>query len=757
MNVTTLSRRHFLQGSTATTAMLAVANPGLAEVKRPADPFIETLIGRMTLEEKVGQLSIFQDTARTGNLTLNPTPAMLASLDQVKRDIAAGAVSGYFNGLGVARARELQKVAVEQSKHKVPLLFAADVIHGLRTVFPIPLGEAASFDPELARRTARAAAVEATSQGLHWTFAPMVDVARDQRWGRVCEGSGEDTFLGATMAAARVKGFQGESLRNEDSLLACAKHFAAYGAVEGGMDYNQADISELALRQIHLPPFQSAFDAGALTTMASFNTILGVPSTGNRYLLTEILRHQMAFKGFVISDYNGDAELVEHGYAEDEADAALKAISAGCDMSLQSGLYRKHVPALVRAGKLKVAVLDEAVRRVLHVKKALGLFENPYRSLDERREKANIRQPDTVTLAREAGRKSCVMLKNESALLPLPKTGKKIALIGPFGADKANCTGAWAGFGDIQTCVPLADGLRAVLGDNLVVVKGCAVEKPLEGGIDAAVAAAKAADVVILAVGESNAMSGEAASRTDISLPASQLQLAEAVAATGKPTVVVLKHGRAIALSGALKKADAILCAWFLGSEEGNALADLIFGDHAPQGRLPVSFPQLPGQEPYYYDHPSSGRPQTGKDASFKARYRDASFEALYPFGFGLTYAQLAYGETSVSKPFISKSEKLLVSVSIKNTGTVAGHEVAQLYIRYKSASIVQPIRQLKGFQHVDINPGQTVNVRFEISAADLAFVHADFESVADPGKFEVWIAPSAAAGSAATFEMSAR
>ena len=441
------SRRFLLKGVSA-AAMVAVASPALAKTKHAAagDPFIENLIAKMSIEEKAGQLSIYGDSTRFDGPKINPTPADTQNKDQVLADIAKGRMTGLFNGTGVAGGREMQKVAIEQSPNKIPLIFAGDIIHGLKTVFPIPLGEASSFDTDLAMRTARASAFEATAKGIHWTFAPMVDIARDERWGRVSEGAGEDTYLGCKLAVARVQGFQGSSLKDDTSMLACPKHFAAYGAVGGGMEYNTADIPETTLRQTHLPPFKAAFDAGALSTMSSFNDIAGVPSTGNHYLLTDILRGEWGFKGLVVSDYTSEEELILHGFAADGPDAVVKALTAGCDIAMQSGLYMKHLPDLVKAGKVPMSVVDTAVRRVLTVKKALGLFENPYRSLDLSREQGDIRRPETVALAREAGRKSCVLLKNDNGLLPLPKSGKKIALIGPFGADRDNLPGPWSVF-----------------------------------------------------------------------------------------------------------------------------------------------------------------------------------------------------------------------------------------------------------------------------------------------------------------------
>ena len=750
------SRRTFLAGSMAVTT-IGFGMPAFAAMRAPAtDPFIERLLKRMTIEEKAGQLTMngAQGIGRLVNPTTGPEPALQATLDE----IAKGRLTGLFNADDVKLGRTMQQIAVEKSRLGIPLIFAADIIHGLKTAFPVPLGESASFDAGLCERTARATAVEATAFGVQWTFAPAVDIARDQRWGRVVEGAGEDPWLGSRLAEARVRGFQGADLRANDSLLACPKHFAGYGAVQGGMDYNTADIPETTLREVHLPPFKASFDAGALTTMASFNDTGGVPSTGNHHLLTDILRGEWAFRGLVVSDFNSEKELVDHGYAADEADAVLKAVTAGCDMSIQGGLYLKHIPALVQSGRLKMAVVDEAVRRVLRVKKALGLFENPYRSLDPARMATDIRRPEALALAREAGRKSIVLLKNERNVLPLPKSGKSLALIGPFVTDKNNALGPWMVFPDMKSAVTLEQGVRDAVGANaaLAVVAGCGIERPLDGGIDAAVAAARAADVAVLYVGEATNMSGEGASRADITIPKAQVDLIDAVAAVGKPMVILLKHGRALELPNSVKNAQAIVCTWFLGSESGNAIADVLFGDFAPQGRLPVSFPRRAGQEPFYYNHRSTGRPSLVEGPPVGARYREVSTSALYPFGHGLGYSAVAYGATEIGRPRIRMGESLSVKARITNTGTAKHHEVAQLYIRIRVAEVVQPIRALKGVRHVDLEPGASADVEFTLTAQDLVYVHADTKTRTDPGVFEVVIAPNSAAGMPVPFVLAA-
>lgn len=750
-----VSRRDLLKGASA-VALVSAALPAAAKAAPATDPFIERLIRSMSIEQKAGQLSIYSDPARSDGPAINPG-LQQQGMDELKARIARGEMVGLFNGIGVAAARELQRVAIEESPNKIPLIFAGDVIHGMKTAFPVPLGEAASFDPSLAERTARAAAVEASAKGIQWTFAPMVDVARDQRWGRVVEGAGEDVWLGAQFARARVRGFQGPDIRRDDSMLACPKHFAAYGGVQGGMEYNTVDIPDTTLRETFLPPFKAAFDAGALTTMSSFNDIAGVPATGNHYLLTDILRGEWGFKGLVVSDYTSEEELILHGYAANGPDAVVKALTAGCDISMQSGLYWQHLPNLVKAGRVPMAVVDIALRRVLHVKQAMGLFDNPYRSLDPAREARDVRRPEAIALARECARKSMVLLKNDGGLLPLKKCGT-IALIGPAVSQKGDYPGPWASFPDADSCVTVEEGFRAALGEKakLLVTRGSDYEAPLDGELDRAVKLAKQADVVVLMLGESASMSGEAQARVDIGIPDPQRAVAEAVAATGKPIVVLLRHGRALALTGAVRAAPAIVATWFLGSETGNAVADVLFGDHAPQGRLPLSFPQASGQEPFYYNHRRTGRPQLTDDHNFKARYREVSNDALYPFGHGLTYSTVSYSATSVGATALPWNGSVTVTATVTNTGARRCHEVAQLYVNDKVASLTQPVRSLKGIRHLDLDPGQSATVSFTLTRADLGFVHPDKKSYAEPGAFDVWIAPSSVGGTPATIVLRA-
>jgi beta-glucosidase len=577
----------------------------------------------------------------------------------------------------------------------------------------------------------------------------MVDIGRDQRWGRVVEGSGEDVLLGRIMAEARVKGFQGtRGLKADDAVMACAKHFAAYGAAEAGLDYNTVDVSERTLREVYFPPFQAAFDAGALSTMASFNELSGIPATGNKWLLDTVLRGEWGFGGLVVSDYTGDEEMIAHGFAADAREATKLAFLAGCDMSMQSSFYIRHLPELVASGEVPMARLDQAVRRVLAVKAALGLFDDPFRRISTAREKSRVRTPANLRLAREAGRRSIVLLKNDGNLLPLPRSGRKIALIGPFASGQRDLIGPWNVYGSDAEAVDLATGVRAAVANPalITVVPGSGVEEPLAGGIDAAVAAARAADIVVLAIGESQIMSGEAQSRTAITVPAPQQALAEAVAATGKPIVVALRHGRALALEGAVRDAPAILATWFLGSESGPATADILFGLESPSARLPVSFPYATGQQPYHYAHKPTGRPHPpGPVQPYKTRYREGPNAALFPFGHGLTYGDIAYSELELA-PTLAWDGALTVRATVANRGKVAATEVVQLYVRDVAASITRPVRELKGFRRVTLAPGASERVSFTLRRTDLLFIGTELKSVVEPGRFDLWIAPSAEA-----------
>ena len=752
-----ISRRAALIGASAVAAW--VASPARALLAAAEGtvlpPAIDALVGKMTLEEKAGQLTL-NAAAWAGGAAVTLNPASNGpGFDGQLADAVAGKLTGVFNGNGAAMAQRMQRAVMTDSRMKIPLIFAADVIHGHRTIFPVPVAEAATFDPDLAMRTARMAAFEAAGAGLDWTFFPMVDVSRDQRWGRTMEGAGEDTRLGELFAAARVKGFQGSDLTANDAMMACVKHFAAYGAAEAGLDYNSVDVSMRTLREVYLPPYRAGIDAGALSVMASFNEIAGIPSHGNPWLLRTLLRGEWGFKGFVVGDYTGDEEMIAAGFATDRRDAARIAFLAGVDMALASNLYAEFLPGLVRDGAVPEARVDESVRLVLAVKHKLGLFDDPFRRIDAKREKARTRTKQALALSREAGRRSIVMVKNEGDLLPLAKTAK-IALIGPFASGQHDLNGPWVVYGDNAQAIDLATGLRAAGATSVTVTQGSEVEAELAGGIDAAVAAAKAADIVVLAIGESETMSGEAQSRTEIVVPGPQQALAEAVAATGKPVVVVLKNGRGLALAGAVRNAPAILVTWFLGSETGHAIADVLFGAVSPSGRLPLSFPYESGQEPYHYDHKATGRPAPNMTEPYKARYRTAPNAALFPFGHGLTYGRIAYSDLSLAQT-MTWDGTIEITATVANTGTRACEEVAQLYVRDVTASITRPVRELKAFRRVALAPGGRETVRFTLRRSDLEFLGADLKPIVEPGLFEVWIAPSAQAeGVAGRFTLTA-
>lgn len=745
-------RRAILTGAVAGILSLPLPRRAFAagEVAR-----VDDLIGRMTLEEKAGQMTCLADSFRPFN---PPNPQTgIQDEKRLAQEIRKGRVGCLFNGIGVAGARRAQQIAVEESRLGIPLLMAGDVIHGLKTIFPVPLAEAASFDPDLAERTARAAAEEATAAGLHLTFAPMVDVARDQRWGRVVEGAGEDVYLSRLFAAARVRGFQGRNLRRPDSLLACPKHFAAYGAVSAGMEYGSVDISEETLRETHLPPFGSAFAAGALTTMAAFSEINGVPATADRALLTDLLRGEMQFRGFVFSDYTADEELVAHGFATDDRDAARLAILAGVDMSMQSGLFIRYIPELVKSGAVSQAAIDVAVRRILYVKTAIGLLDDPWRSLDAQAEKTRIATPAHRALAREAAARSCVLLQNAGVLPIDPAKAQKIALIGPFGEDRANLYGPWAFYGDPDQGVDIAAGLRAAMSDPalLTVAQGCEPRGPLKDGLEQARAAAAAADIVLLAIGETQDMSGEAQSRTVIELPPAQQALAEAVASVGKPVVVLLRHGRALALHDAVANAQAIVATWFLGSQAGHAIADILFGKVDPSAKLPISFPWESGQQPFFYDRKSTGRPVTDEARTeYKARFATTDNSARFPFGHGLSYTKFVLSDLKLSDSALRWNRAIAVTAKVTNKGERRGSEVVQLYIRDRVATRTRPIRELKRIERVTLGPGESRTVRFSLSRPDLEFIGAGGRVVAEPGDFDLWLGQSSVGGLHATFTL---
>lgn len=713
--------------------------------------FVRDLIERMTIEEKVGQLCLMSaDVAPIGGDAINP---VFGLGDPAKRfdEVREGRITGFFNGRGESYLRPLQKVAVEESRLGIPLLFGADVIHGYKTIFPVPLAEAATFDPGIVERSAAAAAREAAADGIHWTFSPGADVCRDPRWGRVVETSGEDPLLAGRMCAARVRGYQGDDLSKPVSLMATVKHFAAYGAAEGGVDYATADISRTTLHAVHLPAFKAAVDAGVSSVMSAFNDVDGVPATANRYLLTDVLRDEWGFQGFVVSDYGSDFEILAHGVAGDAREAALRCFNAGLDMSMHSPVYSDHLAELVRNGQIDDAAVDIAVERVLLAKVALGLFENPYRGLGEDAQATQARAH-----ARDAAAKAIVLLKNDGGVLPL-KPSSTVAVIGPLADEHRHLNGPWAFYGENKDSVSVLDGLVAALSaDQVFTSPGCGLTEAIVDEIDAALVVADDADIVILALGEGQHMSGESRSQADINLPAAQMELARAVAKLGKPIVLLLRTGRPVPLSELEALSDAVVVSWFLGSESGSAIADVLTGSRSPSGRLPISFPRHAAQIPIYHARKSTGRPATTPPKMFTARLTDVEPGPLFPFGFGLTYGAVEYGKTDVSAQTLDWDGDMTVSCVVTETRGVACVETPQLYIRDVVGSTTRPIRELKGFTQIGLPAGGSTTVEFHITRADLEFWRQDLGWGAEPGAFQAWIAPHAEAGEPAAFELNA-
>jgi len=716
------------------------------------DRFVAALMARMTLEEKIGQLSSFtSDWGSTG-------PTLREGYEE---DIAAGRVGSIFNALTADYTRRLQRIAVERTRLKIPLLFGYDVIHGHRTIFPISLGEAASWDMAAIEKSARVAATEAAAEGIHWTFAPMVDIARDPRWGRVSEGAGEDVYLGSRIAAARVRGFQGKRIGDLDSVIATAKHFAAYGAAQAGRDYHTVDMSERVLRDTYLPPFKAALDAGAATFMTSFNELDGVPATGNRFLLTDLLRGEWGFKGFVVTDYTSINEMVPHGYAADEKQAGEQAINAGVDMDLQGAVFLNHLGKSIEEGKVPMAQLDAAVRRILEMKYRLGLFEDPYRYSDPAREKATIYRPDFLEAARDVARKSMVLLKNENDTLPLAKTARSIALVGPLADSKADMIGSWAAAGDRKTRpVTVLEGLRAKLpGAAVHYARGAGYAFADAGKTDGfaeAIAAARKSDVIVAVMGERWDMTGEAASRTSLDLPGNQEALLKELKKLGKPIVLVLMSGRPNTFEWAAENVDAILHAWYPGTMGGHAVADVLVGDYNPSGKLPVTFPRALGQVPIHYDMKNTGRPLTPDKLKEKylSRYLDMPNAPRYPFGYGLSYTRFTYSPVTLDRTRIRPGETLTASVTVTNSGDRDGEEVVQLYVQDLVGSVTRPVKELKGFRKLTIPRGKSATVRFPLTDADLAFHRADMTYGAEPGDFRLFIGTSSDQLSEARFTL---
>ncbi|HEX3249037.1 MAG TPA: glycoside hydrolase family 3 N-terminal domain-containing protein [Pyrinomonadaceae bacterium] len=702
---------------------------------------VNALLAQMTLEEKLGQL---QQLDGQGDGNFRPE-----HVDMVRK----GLLGSTLGVRGAKFTNQLQRVAMTESRLKIPVLFGFDVIHGYRTIFPIPLGEASSFDPSLAERSAAVAAQEANNVGLHWTFAPMVDIARDPRWGRITEGAGEDPFVGAAFARARVRGFQGDDYGAPDKILACAKHWVAYGAAEGGRDYNTTDLSEQTLREIYFPPFKAAVDAGVGTLMSSFNAINGVPASANEFTLTKVLRNEWKFDGFVVSDYTAVKELINHGVAGNEHDAAAVALSAGVDMEMVSRSFNMFGPTLLQEKKLSMATIDEAVRRILRVKFRAGLFDHPY--IDEAREANALLRPDSIRLAREIASRSMVLLKNDRETLPLNKNIGSIAVIGPLADDRRAPLGWWAGDGkEENTVTPLA-GIKAKVSPQTKVVyaKGCEVKGDSTAGFEEAVNLAKSADVAVVFVGELAEMVGEAASRASLDLPGRQMELVHAIHATGKPTIVVLVNGRPLSIGWIVNNAPAILESWMGGTESGNAIADILFGDVNPGAKLPVTFPRTVGQVPIYYNHMNTGRPPDA-ESRYNSKYIDEPWTPLFPFGFGLSYTTFKISNLQLSAPRINASGKLTVSAEVENTGRRAGDEVVQLYIRDPVASMTRPVKELKGFQRVSLQPGEKRRVEFVLGPEHLGFWNREMRYVVEPGEFRVMVGSNSAEVIEARFEV---
>ena len=702
--------------------------------------FIDSLVARMTLDEKLGQLNQLS----AGDVA---SPRALATL------IRQGAVGSLMEVIGADTARTLQRIAVEETRLHIPLLFADDVIHGFRTIFPIPLGEAASWDPLLAERTARVAAAEAAANGLQWTYAPMVDIARDPRWGRIMEGAGEEPVLGSAFAAARVRGFQTDDLRSPNAIAATAKHFAAYGAAEGGRDYDRADISERTLREVYFPPFRAAVCAGVATVMASFNEIAGIPSHANRHLLTETLRNEWRFDGTVVSDWNGVVELIPQGVAADRAAAGALALGAGVDIDMVSQVYAQDLGSLVRAGRVPLHSVDEAVRRVLRLKQRLGLFADPFHGASAAAARSTTLTQEHRALARQAARESIVLLENNQNVLPLRKDGT-LAVIGALATDSAAVLGAWSERAKPADAITVLQGIRSAAppSTRVLYARGASPASDDTSDIAEAVRVTREARVVILVLGETRDMTGEASSRASIELPGAQPHLVRALEATGVPLVIVLMNGRPLALQSLVERANAVLETWYGGVEAGNAIADVLFGAYNPGGKLPMTFPRSVGQIPLYAAHKNTGRPPSAENG-YSSKYIDLPWTPLYPLGYGLSYTSFTLGAPRLSAAVMRPGDSLMVEVDIRNTGSVAGDDVVQLYLRDDVASVTRPVQELRGFQRVHLAPGESRTARFVLDADALAFYDTSMTRVVEPGTFTVLTGDDAAHTSQARFE----
>lgn len=705
--------------------------------QKTIDQRVSELLSKMTLEEKVGQLVQYSGFEyATGPQNSNSATV----LEEIKK----GKVGSMLNVAGAEETKKFQELAL-RSRLKIPLLFGQDVIHGYRTTFAVNLGQAASWDLKLIERSERIAATEASAYGIHWTFAPMVDIARDPRWGRVMEGSGEDTYLGMQIGLARIEGFQGKGLGNIDAIMACAKHFAAYGAAVGGRDYNSVDMSLRQLHEIYLPPFKAAAEAGVATFMNSFNDINGIPATANKYILRNLLKDQWNYKGFVVSDWGSIREMVPHGYAKDNKEAAEKAMNAGTDMDMESRAYMAELPKLIQEGKVDAKLIDDATRRILVKKFEMGLFDDPYRFSNEKRQKEQLNNRENRKFGREFGSRSIVLLKNEKNILPLSKTTKTVALIGPFGKETVANHGFWsiAFKDDNQRIVTQFDGIKNQLDKNstLLYAKGANVDNQDKSMFAEAIEMAKKSDVVIMTLGEGHAMSGEAKSRSNIHFSGVQEELLKEIAKTGKPIVLMINAGRPLVFDWAADNIPTIVYTWWLGTEAGNSIADVLFGTVNPGGKLPMSFPRTEGQIPVYYNHYNTGRPaKNNTDRNYVSAYIDLDNDPKFAFGYGLSYTQFKYSEMNLSSTNLKGSQSLNISVNISNTGNYDGEEVVQLYIRDLFGKVVRPVKELKGFQKVFIKKGETKTVNFTLTPENLKFYDDELNYDWEAGDFDIMV-----------------
>lgn len=741
----------------------AMAQTKAEEAKMNA--FVSALMKKMTVDEKIGQLNLVTGgMAITGSVTNNG----------IDNGITKGQIGGIFGLYGAENVRKAQDAAVKTTRLHIPLIFGLDVIHGHRTIFPIPLGMSATWDLPIIQNSAKVAAKEATAEGLNWVFSPMVDIARDARWGRISEGSGEDPYLGGLIAGAMVRGYQGTSMKNADAVMACVKHFALYGAAEAGREYNTVDMSRIKMMQEYMPPYKAALDAGAGSFMSSFNVVDGIPATGNRWLLTDLLRKQWGFKGFVVSDYTAVNEMSNHGMGNLQEVSAIS-LKAGLDMDMVGEGFLTTLKKSLQLGKVTIADIDLACRRILEAKYKLGLFDNPYKSIDAAREKRDVFTEENRKAARVAAEHSFVLLKNANQILPLKKSGGSIALVGPLADNKRDMLGTWVIAGEWEKSVSVLEGIKHVVGQNIKInyAKGSNItddttfmkrlnfgpgmvsldSKSPEDMIEEAVKAAKKSDIIVAVVGESQSMSGESSSRSDIDIPASQKDMLKALSKLGKPMVIVLFNGRPLTLTWEDEHAAAILDVWAPGTEAGNAIAEVLFGNYNPSGRLTTTFPRTVGQIPVYYNNKPTGRPYTDGPTKFKSNYLDISNDPLYPFGYGLSYTSFTYGDVKLSKTKLKGNETLTATVTVTNTGAYAGEEVVQLYISDPSASISRAVRELKGFQKVSFQKGEKKDITFTITPEQLKFYNAQLKYDWEPGEFIIQVGPNSASTRSASIQ----